>query len=206
MLTFVVKCKKTSNDKSKKTYFVDIFQPSYNNHPLDKGSGQCSQGHEACVTLKCGAPGCQEQTEEVTDISMALELLKLHRAVCQYSMQVTTGTRPAKRMEAKPPKFLEKESREDLERKKVEFNTYRTRTAINDVEASMDLYNSCETPLKRKLMSSARVSTNPAETKLETLLDEIEILTTEKVNKAIESGSQASNSKSSIPSKTKITF
>ena len=149
----------------------------YLNHPLDMKVGQCAHGHEEHISLKCGAQGCKEVTEEVADISMAMELLKLHRAVCQYSMQSTVA-KPAKRMEAKPPKFMEKEPREDLERKKVEFETYRARTAIDDVEAAVDLYNSCETPLKRKLMSSAKVSSNPADTKFDTLMEEIEKLTT----------------------------
>ena len=135
----------------------------YLKHPLVKGGDVCEHGHPAFISLPCGAQGCRERTEEVADISIAMELLKLHRAVC--SANASLVVRPAKRMEAKPPKFLEKEPREDLERKKQEFQTYRTRTAITTEEAAVDLYNSCETPLKKKLMSSVRVANNPAETK-----------------------------------------
>ena len=57
-----------------------------------------------------------------------------------------------KRIDAKPPKFLESETREEFRRKEEEFEAYVDRTGITGEDVTEDLYRTCETPLKQKLI------------------------------------------------------
>ena len=48
--------------------------------------------------------------------------------------------RKNKRMEVKPPKFLEKETREEFRRKQAEFKSYSERALLEGKEIADDLY------------------------------------------------------------------
>ena len=68
-----------------------------------------------------------------------------------------------------------------------EFEMYKARACVDDESgAAIDLYQSCETPLKKKLMSSNRIKNNPARAGCKVLLEEMEKITTMGLNVDIE--------------------
>ena len=158
----------------------------YAGHPLLDGEVKCSEGHGDTVSLPCR---CGYNTPDAPTMTEAIELKKLHKMECEEKQpQLQQSTRPqVKRAEAKLPRFGDRENREDFSRKKAEFEMYKVRACEGDeAGAAIDLYQSCETPLKKKLMSSKRIQNNPASAGCKVLLDEMEKLSTMGLNKDIE--------------------
>ena len=160
----------------------------YLGHPIMDGQEVCSFQHKITISIACGAQGCEARTEEAGDISTAMELLKLHREVCPANQVIRqpVAKRAAKRLDVMPPKFLEREAREDFVRKSTEFHMYKERAEITKEEAAADLYQSCETPLKKKLMASSKIKENPGDTDFGVILEEIERIATAKLNITVE--------------------
>ena len=67
-----------------------------------------------------------------------------------------------------------------------EFESYRVRANIKGEEVADDLYRFCETPLKRKLITSSKVKEDIKSTDPEVMKQEIERLCMPKVNFIIE--------------------
>ena len=146
----------------------------YAGHPLLDGEVKCSEGHGDTVSLPCR---CGYNTPDAPTMTEAIELKKLHKMECEEKQpQLQQSTRPqVKRAEAKLPRFGDRENREDFSRKKAEFEMYKVRACEGDeAGAAIDLYQSCETPLKKKLMSSKRIQNNPASAGCKVLLEEME--------------------------------
>ena len=91
-----------------------------------------------------------------------------------------------KRIEAKPPKFLENETREEFRRKEEEFDSYVERTGISGEDVTDDLYRTCETPLKQKLIASNKVHKRIKMTKPAVMMAEIKRLCLPKENVVLE--------------------
>ena len=98
----------------------------------------------------------------------------------------TKTSKKSNRMESKPPKFTENETREDFRRKQGEFKSYVERAEISGEEEADDHYRSCDTPLKRKLIMSNKISEIPKKTKPGVMLEEIERICLPKVNVIME--------------------
>ena len=70
--------------------------------------------------------------------------------------------------------------------KKGEFESYRERTNIKGEEIANDLYRSCETPLKRKLITSSKIKEDIKSTDPKVMMDEIKRLCLPRVNIIVE--------------------
>ena len=79
-----------------------------------------------------------------------------------------------KRMEPKPPKFRESEKRDELKRKQAEFKAYTNRTKISGEDETDNLYLTCESPLRKKLVASSKIQPIIRLTKPDILMSEIE--------------------------------
>ena len=91
--------------------------------------------------------------------------------------------RIGERAKVKPPRFLEKETREEFNRKHSEFQSYFKRTTLQGEEVANDLNLSCETPLKRKLRASHLVDKDSVKkTSLKVLFTKMERICLPKVN------------------------
>ena len=160
----------------------------YLGHEVPEGDTECRAGHATTVSIRCEI--CGTETMDAADMPMAIELAKLHAKKHEQKTETedrASGvSRFARRAEFKLPIILEKESREDFERKMVEVDMYKARTGLKDEEATFDLYNSCETPLKRKLMNSAKLEGKPHSAGFRQLFSEIQRLATSGQNKAID--------------------
>ena len=66
----------------------------------------------------------------------------------------TEERKKTERQKMKPPTFSECETRDDYERKRMDFKTYSNRAKLSPEEMSEDLYYACETPLKKRLRAS----------------------------------------------------
>ena len=64
----------------------------------------------------------------------------------------------SKRIETKFTKFTENESHDEFRRKMGKFESYKVRCNIKGEEVADGLYRFCETPLKRKLITSSKVA------------------------------------------------
>ena len=89
-------------------------------------------------------------------------------------------------MDVKPPKFMESETREEFRRKKEEFQSYVDRTEFVGEEVSDNLYRTCKTPLKKKLLAYNILQAVSKQTKPEIIIQEIKSLCTPKVNTIVE--------------------
>ena len=147
----------------------------YLGHALLEGGMECSRGHSDTVSLPCK---CGHNTPEASTMTEAIKLVEMHKLECDAALQMQKQqpAKPhAKRAEAKLPRFGDRENREDFVRKKAEFEMYKTRACEGDeAGAAIDLYQACETPLKKKLMSSAKIRNNPAGVGCKVLLEEME--------------------------------
>ena len=91
--------------------------------------------------------------------------------------------RKNKRAEAKPPKFLEREMREEFRRKQAEFKSYSERTSLEGEKIADDLYLACEMPLKRRLLASSKINNESfKKTDPEVIISEMERICLPKLN------------------------
>ena len=138
------------------------------------------------TSISCEYEECEYKMIEM-DSATAVSLLGIHeRARHTVKVEVEPTSRKGKRMESKPPVFTDIETKDEFQRKKAEFSSYVERTGITGIEVSDDLYRSCETSLKRKLIASSKVKDPPKDTDRDILMNEIKRLSTPKVNKVIE--------------------
>ena len=77
-----------------------------------------------------------------------------------------TDTKKSKRMETKVTRFTESKTPSEYRRKMIEFDLYSRMCGIKEEEVSDDLYMACETPLKQKLLASAKISADIKSTNL----------------------------------------
>ena len=98
--------------------------------------------------------------------------------------EVKNNTKKAKRFETKALKFCENESREEFRRKRGEFQSYQERMDIKGEDIADDLYRCCETPLKRKLITSSLINDNIKKTDPKVMMDKIERLCLPRVNQS----------------------
>ena len=89
-------------------------------------------------------------------------------------------------MESRLPKFLATETREEFKRKQMESKSYATRTKLEKEEEADDLYMCCETPLKKKLITSMKIEDDPKKTSPEVMLKELERMCLPKINIVVE--------------------
>ena len=95
--------------------------------------------------------------------------------------------RSRRRVEKKPPVFRESEPREEFRRKKGEFDAYVVRTGVKGRDQADDLYHAaCDTPLRRKLQASSKISHPPEDTDPKVMMDEMERLCCPVVNVMVE--------------------
>ena len=92
----------------------------------------------------------------------------------------------SKRIETKFTKFTENESHDEFRRKMGKFESYKVRCNIKGEEVADGLYRFCETPLKRKLITSSKVAKDIKSTDPEVMKKEIERLCMPKVNFYVE--------------------
>ena len=92
------------------------------------------------------------------------------------------AVKPSKRMDPKISIIKESETMEEMDRKEDEFAIYKEQTGLSDKDAALDLYRSCETPLKQKLRTSAKFQG----ASVKTLMEEIRRLATPRLNVTIE--------------------
>ena len=98
----------------------------------------------------------------------------------------TKDTKKIKRMETKLSKFDENESPAEFRRKVLEFERYARLSGIKEDEVSEDLYMACSTPMKKKVLASAKIAKDIISTKSKVMWDEIERLATSKTNQWVE--------------------
>ena len=103
------------------------------------------------MEMKCEMDGCEWKitTDTWTNNIKALNLhlmgkhqVKVDQPKEEEGGDATTKKRPEKRAQAKLPTFEEVETREEFARKRNEFFTYASRTALESEEQAEDLYNS----------------------------------------------------------------
>ena len=94
--------------------------------------------------------------------------------------------RKTKRMETKPPKFMEKETREEFRRKQSEFLAYSKSDLLEGDEISDNLYLACDTPLKRRLLASSKIKGAIEKTETEVILSEMERICLPKLTMVVE--------------------
>ena len=92
-------------------------------------------------------------------------------------------TKKSKRIETK---FTENESHNEFRRKMGKIESYKVRSTIIGEEVADNLYRFCETPLKRKLITSSKVAEDIKSTNPEVMKKEIKRLCMPKVNFYIE--------------------
>ena len=124
-------------------------------------------------------------------MDQSIKLIEIHeRAIHIQKEEVKQEKKPerkGKRAMVKPPRFLGKETREEFNRKHLEFQSYSERTALQGEEVADDLYLSCETPLKRKLRASHLVDKDSVKkTSLKVLFAKMERICLPKVNVIVE--------------------
>ena len=73
-------------------------------------------------------------------------------------------------------KFCENQSREEFRRKRGEFQSYQERTDIKGKDIVYNLHWYCETPLKRKLITSSKINDNIKAMDPQVMMAEIERL------------------------------
>ena len=130
---------------------------------------------------ECPYPECK--WEGVSDSQLTLHCGFVHASKQEMGDQ---PARRAKRMESKLPQFLASESNDEFRRKRMEFTTYADRAGISGKEEEDDLYRTCETPLKRKLLASNKIRDVPKDTDPAVMMEEIERLSCPKVNVIVE--------------------
>ena len=94
------------------------------------------------MELKCEYQDCKE-VKQGTDMSQCIDLMKLHHAGFHTTTPVVKEEKKERRLErakAKPPVFLEKETREEFRRKHSEFTCYSEGTRLEGDEVVEDLY------------------------------------------------------------------
>ena len=115
------------------------------------------------MEMKCEMDGCEWKitTDTWTNNLKALDLhLRSKHQVMMDQPKVDEGgdatmkKRPEKRAQAKLPVFEEVETREEFARKRNEFFTYASRTALKSEEQAEDLYSAMSTPLRRRILAS----------------------------------------------------
>ena len=77
---------------------------------------------------------------------------------------------------------MESETREEFRRKEEEFKAYVERPGISGEDVTDDLYRTCETPLKQKLIASNKINRKIKTTKSQVLMAEIKRLCLPKEN------------------------
>ena len=114
------------------------------------------------------------------------EITDVIKETTEAKVKEEVAKKTAKRFESKPIRFAKGETREEFKRKKSKFKAYQERTEIKEGDIADDLYRSCETPIKRKLVTSSKITSPIKETNPEVMWKEIERLCLLKVNKIIE--------------------
>ena len=145
---------------------------------------------QAVMELKCEYQGCDVKKESET-MDQCIKLIEIHeRTIHMKKEEVKQEKKPERKGErpkVKPPRFLEKETREEFNRKHYEFPSYSDRTILQGEEVADDLYLSCETPLKRKLRASHLVDKDSVKkTSLKVLFTMMERICLPKVNVIVE--------------------
>ena len=112
--------------------------------------------------------------------------IKKEAAKVKIKDEVKSDTKKAKRIKSKAVKFCENESREEFRRKRGEFQSYQERMDIKGEDIADDLYRCCETPLKRKLITSSLINDNIKKTDPKVMMDKIERLCLPRVNVIVE--------------------
>ena len=98
----------------------------------------------------------------------------------------TEKPKKGKRIDMKPPKFMEFETRGEFRRKEEEFQAYIDRTDIKNQEIADDLYRICDTPLKKKFIASQKIEKMINTTKPEVMMKEIKRLCLPEKNVVLE--------------------
>ena len=114
---------------------------------------------QVCEYKDCG------EKKAAKDLETTFKMMEMHeRAIHQVKKEEKKEEKKKerkkqdKRAQAKPPKFLETETREEFRRKTSEFKSYSDRTNLEVEEIADDLYLACDTPLKRRLLASSKVN------------------------------------------------
>ena len=97
--------------------------------------------------------------------------MKKEAAKVQIKDEVKSDTKKAKSIKSKAVKFCENESREEFRRKRGEFQSYQERTDIKGKDIVDNLHRCCETPLKRKLITSSKINDNIKTTDPKVMMD-----------------------------------
>ena len=89
-------------------------------------------------------------TYESSKIMLGYHITKHHLHTTKKE-ETEANPKKTKRMDPKPPKFLESKTRDKFRWKQAEFDTYKRRAKISGEDEADDLYLACDTPLRSTL-------------------------------------------------------
>ena len=95
---------------------------------------------------------------EVVIATLATHERAKHGTKPKKDEESKSESKKSKRMETKLSRFGENETPGEFRRKMLEFDRYSRMCDIKEDEVSEDLYMACETPMKQKLLASAKVT------------------------------------------------